>query len=105
MALSDPIALSGKEDKLAELYTEAAAVYREAADKPLLQGAKPDNLLRLALALELSGETDPALEALADAIKLVPGGHPLLAFREAWIYYHAHRMTAAAQWNINPHPS
>jgi len=81
----------------AELYTEAAAVYREAADKPLLQGAKPDNLLRLALALELSGETDPALEALADAIKLVPGGHPLLAFREAWIYYHAHRMTAAAK--------
>jgi len=81
----------------AKLYTEAAAVYREAADKSLLQGAKPDNLLRLALALELSGETDPALEALADAMKLVPGGHPLLAFREAWIYYHAHRMTDAAE--------
>jgi tetratricopeptide (TPR) repeat protein len=80
-----------------ELYTEAAAVYREAAGKPLLQGAKPDNLLRLALALELSGETDPALEAIADAITLVPGGHPLLAFREAWIYYHAHRMAEAAK--------
>jgi tetratricopeptide (TPR) repeat protein len=81
----------------AELYTEAAAVYREAAGQPLLQGAKPDNLLRLALALELSGETDPALEAMADAITLIPGGHPLLAFREAWIYYHAHRMTKAAE--------
>jgi tetratricopeptide (TPR) repeat protein len=80
----------------AELYTEAAAAYREAAGKPLLQGSKPDNLLRLALALELAGETDPALEALADATKLVPGGHPLLAFREAWIYYHAHRMSEAA---------
>lgn len=80
----------------AELYTEAAAVYREAAGKPLLQGAKPDNLLRLALALELSGETDPALEAITDAMKLIPGGHPLLAFREAWIYYHAHRMSEAA---------
>jgi tetratricopeptide (TPR) repeat protein len=80
----------------AELYTDAAAVYREAAGKPLLQGSKPDNLLRLALALELAGETDPALEALADATKLVPNGHPLLAFREAWIYYHAHRMSEAA---------
>ncbi|NQV28102.1 MAG: tetratricopeptide repeat protein, partial [Rhodopirellula sp.] len=81
----------------AELYTEAAAVYREAAGKPLLQGSKPDNLLRLALALELSGETDPALEAITDAIKLIPGGHPLLAFREAWIYYHAQRSKQAAE--------
>ena len=81
----------------AELYTEAAAVYREAAGKPLLQGAKPDNLLRLALALELSGETDPALEAITDAMKLIPGGHPLLAFREAWIYYHAHRLDEATK--------
>ena len=80
-----------------ERYTEAAAVYREAAGKPLLQGSKPDNLLRLALALELSGETDPALEALADATKLVPGGHPLLVFREAWIYYHARRSEKAAE--------
>ena len=80
-----------------ELYTEAAAVYREAADKPLLQGSKPDNLLRLALALELAGETDPALEAIADAIKTIPGGHPLLSFREAWIYYHAHRSKEAAE--------
>jgi len=81
----------------AELYAEAAVVYREAASKPLLQGARPDNLLRLALALELSGETDSALKALADANELVPGGHPLLAFREAWIHYHAHRMTKAAE--------
>jgi tetratricopeptide (TPR) repeat protein len=80
-----------------ESYAEAAAVYREAAGKPLLQGSKPDNLLRLALALELSGETDPALEAIADAIKLIPGGHPLLSFREAWIYYHAHRSKEAAE--------
>jgi tetratricopeptide (TPR) repeat protein len=81
----------------AELYAEAAAVYREAAGKPLLQGSKPDNLLRLALALELSGETDPALEALADATRLVPDGHPLLVFREAWIYYHARRSEKAAE--------
>lgn len=81
----------------ADLYSEAAAVYREAASKPLLQGSKPDNLLRLALALELAGETDSALQALADANELVPGGHPLLAFREAWIHYHAHRMTKAAE--------
>lgn len=80
-----------------ERYPEAAAVYREAAGKPLLQGSKPDNLLRLALALELSGETDAALEALADATRLVPGGHPLLVFREAWINYHARRSEKAAE--------
>lgn len=78
-------------------YKEAAAVYREAVNNPLFQGVKPNNLLRLAFALELAGETDAALEALVDANKLVPGGHPLLAFREAWINYHAHRTKKAAE--------
>ncbi|MGZ0165058.1 MAG: tetratricopeptide repeat protein [Planctomycetales bacterium] len=81
----------------AELYTEAAAVYREAIDKPLLQGSKVDYLYRLAIVLELSGETDPALEALADASKLLPREIPDLVFREAWIYYHAHRSKKAAE--------
>jgi tetratricopeptide (TPR) repeat protein len=78
-------------------FTEAAAVYREAANNPILQSVKPNNLLRLAFALEFAGETDAALEALVDANKLVPGGHPLLAFREAWINYHAHRTEKAKE--------
>lgn len=78
-------------------FAEAAAVYRDATTKPLLQGSKPDFLLRLAMALELAGETDPALEAIADANKLIPNGHYLLAFREAWINYHAHRFETAAK--------
>ena len=81
----------------AELYAEAAAVYREAIDKPLLQASKVDYLYRLSIALELSGETEPALEALADASKLLPREIPDLVFREAWIYYHAHRSKKAAE--------
>jgi len=81
----------------AELYAEAAAVYREAIDKPLLQSSKVDYLYRLAIVLELSGETDPALEALAEASKLLPREIPDLVFREAWIYYHAHRSKKAAE--------
>ena len=81
----------------AERYKAAAAVYREAVNNPLFQGVKPNNLLRLAFALELAGETDAALEALVDANKLIPGGHPLLAFREAWINYHARRMEKAKE--------
>lgn len=78
-------------------YVEAAAVYREAAGKPLLQGSKPNNLLLLALSLELAGETNAALEAMAEAKATIPKGHFLLDFREAWIYYHARRMTKAAE--------
>lgn len=81
----------------AELYAEAAAVYREAISKPLLQGSKVDYLYRLSIALELSGETEPALEALAEASKLLPREIPDLVFREAWIYYHAHRSKKAAE--------
>lgn len=81
----------------AELYAEAAAVYREAISKPLLQGSKVDYLYRLSIALELAGETEPALEALAEASKLLPREIPDLVFREAWIYYHAHRSKKAVE--------
>lgn len=77
-----------------ERYVEAARVYRDAADNALAQRAKPDNLLRLALALELSGETDQALEAVGEAGKIVPG-HPLIEYRIAWVNYHARRFEQA----------
>lgn len=81
----------------ADRYAEAAAVYQEAIDNPLLQGSKPDNYLRKAFALELGGQTEEALEAIGEANKLIPQGHPFLAFREAWIYYHSHQYKKAAE--------
>ena len=80
-----------------ERYADAAAVYQEAVEHPLAQDARPDNYLRLSVALELTGKTDEALEAVGEANKLVPGGHPALSFREAWIYYHSHQFPKAAE--------
>ena len=81
----------------ADRFTEAADIYQEAIDNPLLQGSKPDNYLRKAFALELGGKTKEALEAIAEANKLIPQGHPFLSFREAWIYYHSQQYQKAAE--------
>jgi tetratricopeptide (TPR) repeat protein len=42
----------------------------------------------------MGGETDAAIKAIEEALKIVPG-NPQLRFREAWIYYHAHRWDEA----------
>jgi tetratricopeptide (TPR) repeat protein len=81
----------------ADRFAEATDVYQEAIDNPLLQGSKPDNYLRKAFALELGGKTKKALEAIAEANKLIPQGHPFLSFREAWIYYHSQQYQKAAE--------
>lgn len=80
-----------------ERYEESIALYREALENPLMQGAKPDYLIRLATVLEMVGKTDEALQAVADANDLVPGGHELIDYREAWIYYHAQRLDQARE--------
>ena len=81
----------------ADRFAEAADVYQEAIENPLLQGSRPDNYLRKAFALELGGKTKEALEAIGEANKLVPQGHPFLAFREAWIYYHSRQYKKAVE--------
>lgn len=81
----------------ADRFAEAADVYQEAIENPLLQGSRPDNYLRKAFALELGGKTKEALEAIAEANKLIPQGHPFLSFREAWIYYHSRQYQKAAE--------
>jgi tetratricopeptide (TPR) repeat protein len=81
----------------ADRYDEAADLYQKAIENPLLQGSKPDYYLRKALALEMGGNTTEALEAIGEANKLVPQGHPFLAFREAWIYYHSHQYEKAVE--------
>lgn len=86
----------------AERYAESAKVYGEAVENPLLQGPRPDNLLRMALALELSGQTDEALKTIAttkqEVARIAPNGHPFVEFREAWIYYHARRYEEATKF-------
>lgn len=81
----------------ANRYDQAVELYQKAIENPLLQGSKPDYYLRKALALEMGGNTKEALEAIGDANKLVPQGHPFLAFREAWVYYHSHQYKKAAE--------
>ncbi|MBI1311234.1 tetratricopeptide repeat protein [bacterium] len=78
----------------AERYASAVKVYQAATENPLLQGEKAQNFLMLATARELNGETDLAIEAIASAAKLFPGNF-LIEYREAWIYYHAHRYAEA----------
>ncbi|MFP6766156.1 MAG: tetratricopeptide repeat protein, partial [Planctomycetaceae bacterium] len=47
----------------ADRFGEAAEVYQEAIANPLAARSKPDNFLRKALALEMAGRTEDALEA------------------------------------------
>ncbi|MHC4878078.1 MAG: tetratricopeptide repeat protein [Planctomycetota bacterium] len=80
----------------AERYEVAAQAYQEATGNPLLQGEKAQNFLMLATARELNGETDAALEAIAAAADIRPNNE-FIEYREAWIYYHAHRYETAAE--------
>jgi len=82
----------------ADRFAEAAEVYQEAIANPLAARSKPDNFLRKALALEMAGQTENALKAVEEASKLIPGGHPFLAFRKAWIYYHSQQFDQAVKF-------
>ncbi len=80
----------------ADRYEVAAQVYQDATNNPLLQGEKAQNFLMLATARELNGETEVALEAIDSAANQIPNNY-LIEYREAWIYYHAHRYETAAE--------
>lgn len=86
--------------ELAEIYqdagrhADASEVYEEALKEPTLAERRPDLLMALAQSREMGGETDAAIKAIEEALKIVPG-NPQLRFREAWIYYHAHRWDEA----------
>ena len=77
-------------------YEEAAEVYSEALKEPALAERRPDLLLFQSQALEMSDQTEKALSAVAEALKIVPG-HPRLQFQQAWIYYHSHQWDQAIQ--------
>jgi tetratricopeptide (TPR) repeat protein len=78
----------------AERHADASEVYEEALKEPSLAERRPDLLMALAQSREMGGETDAAIKAIEEALKIVPG-NPQLRFREAWIYYHAHRWDEA----------
>ena len=75
-------------------YAQAAKVLQEAIEKPDLGARRPNYLFMLSQALEMAGDTEGALKAIADALRDVPD-NPLLLFQEAWIYYHARRFDEA----------
>lgn len=81
-------------------YADAADTYQKAIDHNLLAGRRPLFWYYQALALELTGETDKALEAIGSAIQhgsFGADGKAALVFRQTWIYYHAHRYEEAAK--------
>jgi tetratricopeptide (TPR) repeat protein len=77
-------------------YAEAAKVYQEAVDDAGVLDARPNFLYMLTYALELSGDTKRALEAIAAAQQLIPN-NPLLKSQEAWVYYHSHQYDEAVK--------
>ncbi|MFN0054375.1 MAG: tetratricopeptide repeat protein [Planctomycetales bacterium] len=77
-------------------YREAAKVFREAIDHQAEEGARAKLLYLLTIALELSGQTREALEAIAQAQELIPN-NPALRSQEAWVYYHSHQFDEALE--------
>ena len=75
-------------------YAEAIKVLEEAADD---RGSdtRANFLYSLSRARELNGDTDGALEAVKDAKRILSDDHPMLAYQEAWIYYHAQKYDEA----------
>jgi len=77
-------------------YPRAAKVYTEASEEPGLEDKRAEFLHQLTFALEMSGETAKALEAIAAAQQIIPD-NPLLLYREAWVYYHSRRFDEAIE--------
>lgn len=77
-------------------YAEAAKVYMEAADDPDLSDNRANFLFLATNALQRSGNTKAALEAIAAAQELMPD-NPLLRSQEAWVYSDSHQFDAAIE--------
>lgn len=77
-------------------YAEAAKVFRKAASDPALSAGRPNYLFRLSQAHELSGNTKSALEAVAEARKILPDVS-LLHYQEGWVHYHAQNWDKAVR--------
>ena len=81
---------------MADQYTEAAGVFQRAIDAAVLPAENPAFHYYLAGALELAGQTEPALAAARHAVS-VQEDSPRLVSRLAWILYHAKRYDEAIE--------
>jgi tetratricopeptide (TPR) repeat protein len=78
----------------ADKYAEAAEVYAEALKIKLPLELKARFHLGLTQAHEMAGQTEKALEAVAEARREFPQV-PLFEFQEGWIYYHSRQFDEA----------
>ena len=89
-----------------EAYAEASNVLQTAMREGLLDADAPEPYYYLAGVLEMQGQTDQAVEAARQAVRLAEkkaeaSGKPSesyyrLLVREPWVLYHANRLDAAA---------
>ncbi len=77
-------------------FAEAAKIYLEASEDPDLDDNRANFLFMATQALEFSGNTKGALEAIAAAQEIMPN-NPLLRYQEGWVYYHAHQFEPAIE--------
>ncbi|MDZ4686309.1 MAG: tetratricopeptide repeat protein [Planctomycetaceae bacterium] len=78
----------------ADRFAEAADVYAEAIKIKLPPELKAQFLLGLTQAREYAGQTEAALEAIAEARREFPHV-PLFEFYEGWVYYHSRQFDEA----------
>jgi len=78
----------------ADRFAEAADVYTEALKIKLPLELKARFHLGLTQAREMAGQTEAALEAVAEARREFPQV-PLFEFQEGWIYYHSRQFDEA----------
>src|SRR5205085_639528 len=86
----------GLELFVANQFADAVKVFQRGLDETLLPANNPTLHFYLASALEMSGQTDDAIEAARKAADL-QADSPRFQSRVAWIQYHAKRNEAARQ--------
>lgn len=86
----------GLELFLSEQYEPAAAVFQRGVDEKALPEDNPAFSYYLASALEMSGQTDAALEAARQAAE-AQADSPEFVSRLSWVLYHAQRYDAARE--------
>lgn len=78
----------------ADRYADAIVALEEAIGEPSLADRKPNLLFQLSQAREMSGNTEGALEAIDQAIRLIPQA-AVLQFQKGWVYYHSRNFEKA----------
>lgn len=79
-----------------ERYAAAADLYERAVATRTLADNRPNYLYKLSQAREMNGETDKAIEAVNDALKINPK-NALLQFQLGWILYHSRQLDKALE--------